>query len=276
MRPSSKQITEFQQTVWDYFRTHERAMPWRENPSPYYVLVSELMLQQTQVSRVIPKFHEFTLLFPTITELSQASLSEVLKAWNGLGYNRRAKFLWQAAQMIETDFGGVIPAAYQDLVKLPGIGPNTAGAMMVYAHNQPVIFVETNIRTVYFHHFFMDQEVVSDQELRDVVELTLDHEHPRQWFWALMDYGSYLKQTAGARLNQSKHYKKQSPLAGSLREMRGIIIRALSSDSYTDEQLRDHVAADHRYDTALKALADEGMIENKNGHWSLTVGNDTR
>lgn len=276
MNLTDSQISTFQEIVWDYYRTHQRAMPWRENPSPYYVLVSELMLQQTQVSRVIPKFHEFTLRFPTVIELGRAPLSEVLKTWNGLGYNRRAKFLWQAAQMVETKYGGVIPDTFDSLVSLPGIGPNTAGAILAYAYDQPVTFIETNIRTVYFHHFFMDQEVVSDHELRDVVEATIDREYPREFYWALMDYGSYLKQTAGGRLNQSKHYKKQSPLAGSLREMRGMIIRALSHNAYSDEQLRDRVAADHRYDTALKALAEEGMIENKNGQWSLTAGDDAR
>lgn len=274
MNLTDSQITTFQQAVWDYFRAHERAMPWRENPSTYYVLVSELMLQQTQVPRVIPKFHEFMLRFPTIRELAEAPLADVLKAWNGLGYNRRAKFLWNAANMVVREFDGAIPDTYESLIKLPGVGPNTAGAILAYAFNFPAVFIETNIRTVYFHHFFMDQEVVSDHELRDVVEATMDREHPREWFWALMDYGSHLKQTAGARLDQSRHYKKQSPLAGSLREMRGAIIKALSNDTYGDEQLRDHVAADHRYDTALKALVDEGMIENKNGKWSLTAGND--
>lgn len=276
MNLTDSQITAFRETVWDYFRSHERAMPWRENPEPYYVLVSELMLQQTQVPRVIPKFHEFMLRFPTILELSQAPLSEVLKAWNGLGYNRRAKFLWQAAQMVESEFNGVIPDSCENLVKLPGIGPNTAGAILAYAYNQPVVFVETNIRTVYFHHFFMDQETVSDKELRDVVEATIDREHPRQWYWALMDYGSYLKQTAGGRLHQSKHYKKQSPLSGSLREMRGRILRALTDKTYTDVELRSKVVADNRYDTALQDLLHEGMIENQNGYWCLTGSTDIR
>lgn len=298
MNLTESQISVFQETVWDYFRSYERAMPWRENPSPYYVLVSELMLQQTQVPRVIPKFHEFMLRFPTIMELSRAPLGEVLKTWNGLGYNRRAKFLWNAARMVESKFDGKIPNTFNDLVTLPGVGPNTAGAILAYAYNQPVVFIETNIRTVYFHHFFMDQEIVSDKELRGVVHATLPairEEQPerrihsthgamrnpegvsyRQWYWALMDYGSHLKQTVGGRLSQSKHYKKQSPLAGSLREMRGMVIRALSGELYDDEQLRAHVAADHRYDVALKALADEGMIENKNGKWSLTAGDDTR
>ena len=276
MSIADSQMTAFQETVWDYFRSHERPMPWRENPSPYYVLVSELMLQQTQVPRVIPKFHEFMLRFPTILELGKAPLSEVLKTWNGLGYNRRAKFLWDAARMVEAQFDGKIPDTYEDLVTLPGVGPNTAGAILAYAYNQPTVFIETNIRTVYFHHFFMNQEAVSDQELRDVVQETLDREQPREWYWALMDYGSYLKQTAGGRLNQSKHYKKQPPLAGSLREMRGMIIRALSHNSISDEQLRSRTIADHRYDVALRALVDEGLIENKNGKWSLTAGDDTR
>jgi A/G-specific adenine glycosylase len=276
MNMNDPKIAAFREKVWDYFFGHELPMSWRENPEPYYVLVSELMLQQTQVPRVIPKFHEFTLRFPTILELGRAPLSEVLKTWNGLGYNRRAKFLWQAAQMVELEFGGVIPDSYENLVKLPGVGPNTAGAILAYAYNQPVVFVETNIRTVYFHHFFMDQETVSDKELRDVVQATLDHEHPREFYWGLMDYGSYLKQTVGARLHQSKHYKKQSPLAGSLREMRGRILRTLTARQYADMELRNAVNADERYDVALRDLANEGMIGNQNGKWCLTEGVDIR
>jgi A/G-specific adenine glycosylase len=150
----SVKTLEFQEMIWDKARQHYRKMPWRDNTDPYNVLVSELMLQQTQVDRVIPKFELFMLTFPSILSLSKASLADVLIAWNGLGYNRRAKYLHESAKKIVSDFEGKIPQSYEKLTSLPGVGPNTAGAILAYSYNQPVVFIETNIRTVYFHHFF--------------------------------------------------------------------------------------------------------------------------
>jgi A/G-specific adenine glycosylase len=251
-------------------------MPWRENPSGYYVLVSEMMLQQTQVPRVIPKFELFIQRFPDIQTLASASLADVLGQWNGLGYNRRAKFLHETAKIIAGKYHGQIPDTHDDLVSLPGIGPNTAGAILAYVYNRPVVFIETNIRTVFIHEFYQDQFDVSDGELRELAEQTLDQEYPRQWYWALMDYGTHLKQTLGGRLNQSKHYKKQSPLAGSVREMRGRIIKQLTHGPLSEKALRAAVFADERFTPALHALADEGMITTQNNNWCLTGGGDAR
>lgn len=263
-------ISDFRETVWRHYHHNKRAMPWRDDTQPYYVLVSELMLQQTQVDRVIPKFAAFIAAFPDVKSLANAELSEVLKLWNGLGYNRRAKFLWQAAQMIQQDFAGEVPQTSENLQKLPGVGPNTAGAVMVYAYNQPVVFIETNVRTVLFHHFFANSsEQVSDVELREVAAEVLDAEHPREWYWALMDYGTYLKKTVGGRLSQSKHYKKQPPLKGSLREMRGKILKVLSNGACTDAELKERVGADARYENALQALVREEMVQCRSGVISL-------
>lgn len=244
-------------------------MPWRSEPSPYHVLVSELMLQQTQVSRVIPKFEAFMARFPTLAVLSESSLADVLVLWSGLGYNRRAKYLWQAALEVTLRFDGKLPRSQKELQSLPGIGPNTAAAILNYAYEIPTAFVETNIRTVYFHHFFHDQTDISDRELLEVVARTIDGEHPREWFWALMDYGSHLKSTLGGRLDQSKHYTKQSPLAGSVREMRGRIIRALAAQELAEDALMRAVFADERYRTALNDLEREGMIEFSDNFWKL-------
>lgn len=249
-------------------------MPWRDDPTPYRVWVSELMLQQTQVSRVIPKFEEFMKQFPTIRQLGESSLADVLVVWSGLGYNRRAKFLWEAATEVSMKYDGELPREYKQLVSLPGIGPNTAGAILNYAYEVPTAFVETNIRTVYFHHFFAERTDITDRELLELVGRTMDREHPRQWFWALMDYGAYLKTTAGGRLDQSKHYKKQSPLAGSLREMRGRIIRELTRLPLETEALKESVAADERFVQALEDLEREGMIQRKGERWHLP-GNET-
>ncbi len=273
---TKKQIHDFREMVWDYYRSHGRDMPWREDPSPYKVLVSELMLQQTQVSRVIPKFNAFMYTCPTIADIASMSLGEVLELWSGLGYNRRAKFLHQASQKVLAEFNGKIPHDFDTLTKLPGIGKNTAGAIMVYAFNQPVVFIETNIRTVYFHHFYHDTyDLVSDKELEVLVEKTIDRENPREWYWALMDYGAHLKSTAGGQLSRSKHHVKQLPLKGSIREMRGRIIRILLAGELTRENLSERVEADDRFEPALQSLLSEGMLEENGQVIGLTGTSET-
>lgn len=264
MTPTAQQ---FQEIVWEHYRSHARMMPWRDDPSPYKVLVSELMLQQTQVPRVIVKFDEFMKRFPTVQSLAAAPLGDVLDAWSGLGYNRRAKFLHLAAQQITASS---FPNTLEGLVALPGVGLNTAAAIMNYAYNQPHPFVETNIRTVYFEHYFQHSDQVSDKEVLVVVEQTMDHEHPREWFWALMDYGTALKKQGKGRLDQSRHYKKQSPLVGSLREMRGRILVVLRSGKLSVDELKHRVDADERFQSAVEALHQEGLIEQDGSNWCLT------
>lgn len=261
---------EFQELLQERGAELYRPMPWREDTRPYYVLVSELMLQQTQVDRVIPKFLAFIERFPDVQTLARASLGDVLTLWSGLGYNRRAKFLHDAARKIVREFNGVFPVTKEALMSLPGVGPNTAGALLAYAYNQPVIFVETNVRTVYFHHFFEDGEKVSDRQVATVVEVTIDKEHPREFYWALMDYGTFLKKQGAGRIHQSKHYKKQSALKGSVREVRGQIIRALTRGNATEEELRKTVLADERFEPALTGLTKDGLVLRTNGQFHLT------
>lgn len=251
---------DFTELIWQQARTLYRDMPWRENTEPYFVLVSELMLQQTQVDRVITKFEQFMTLFPTIRDLADAPLSEVLIAWSGLGYNRRAKFLHTAAKKVISDFNGTIPDSYELLVTLPGVGPNTAGAILAYSFNQPVVFVETNVRTVYFHHYFEDRVLVTDAQLKELVTKTIDTEHPREWYWGIMDYGAQLKRQGVGRINKSSHYKKQEQLRGSLREVRGMILKELARRNFSDDELRAHVPPDERYAIALRALIDEKLV----------------
>lgn len=253
--------TDFQELIWQKGRELFREMPWRTSTDPYYILVSELMLQQTQVDRVIPKFEAFIEAFPTIQRLAEASLADVLRLWSGLGYNRRAKFLHAAAQKVVADYAGSVPETLKELVVLPGVGPNTAGAILAYSFNQPVSFIETNVRTVYFYHFFPDALAVSDKELRAVVEETVDHEHSREWHWALMDYGSWLKRQGMGANAKSAHYKKQAPLKGSLREMRGVLLKLLSVRSYQAAELEDLYGSDPRYSKAIQDLLTEGMVQ---------------
>lgn len=233
-----------------------RDMPWRQDTSFYTVLVSEIMLQQTQVERVIPKFQAFTAHFPDLESLAQASLHDVLQLWVGLGYNRRAKYLLLAAQQACRD----LPQTYETCLKLPGVGPNTAGAIMAYVYNQPVLFVETNIRTVYFYHWFTSKQQVSDEMIKQKLKQTIDQQNPRQFYWALMDYGGWLKKQGISNIQQSKHYSKQPPLHGSVRQVRGYIIARLTIEPANSESLRVQTSNDERFDLAIRGLMKDNLI----------------
>ena len=246
----------FQALIHQKGRELYRPMPWRDQPTLYYVLVSELMLQQTQVARVLTKFTEFTAEFPDIESLAVAELTEVLRAWQGLGYNRRARYLHQTARAIA---GGALVTTLHDLVKLPGIGINTAGAIMNYTYQVPTPFIETNIRTVYLNHFFADQTAVADRDILPIVKRTMDQANPRRWFWALMDYGSELKSQGKGKLSASRHYTKQSQFAGSLRQMRGEILRRyVGGQSLT--KITTELQDDERFIPALDSLRRDGLI----------------
>lgn len=264
----------FTRTVHEYYAQHgRRELPWRlpgtdGSFDPYAVLVSEIMLQQTQVSRVIPKFETFIRYFPMSAHMAQASLAEVLQLWSGLGYNRRAKFLWNAAQKIVQHYGGVVPSARDELQTLPGIGPNTAGAILAYAYNQPEVFVETNIRSVFIHHFFEGGDGVRDADIAELVRRTLPPGNAREWYWALMDYGTHLKQTHGNHARRSAGYSKQSAFAGSQRQIRGQVIRLLGNGPMLHEQLAAHIA-DARLQTVLAELSKEALIHKQNDRFFL-------
>lgn len=198
-------------------------MPWRKTRDPYKILVSEVMLQQTQVERVVPHYKKFLKEFPTARSLSRAPLARVLKAWSGLGYNRRAKYIHEAAKMLT----GGVTSGFENL---PGVGPYTAAAVRAFAYNEPVIMIETNIRTVLLHHLFPRSKNVPDSKLIPFVAVPKGVE-PRVWYAALMDYGSYLKSIQPNPSRRSKHHTRQSAFKGSDREIRGAILRAHLSDT---------------------------------------------
>ncbi len=253
-------VDDFRELIWQKGQELYRDMPWRRDTRPYYVLVSELMLQQTQVTRVIPKFEAFITVFPDEATLAQAGLADVLKLWQGLGYNRRAKYLHDAAKIITHEWNGDWQQMQSELQQLPGVGPNTAGAIAAYAFNQPSIFVETNIRTVYFLHYFSQEERVKDTQVREMLELTLDREHPREFYWALMDYGSWLKGQGVRNVRQSSHYSQQAPLEGSVRQVRGQIIARLAKAPISESQLSADLQADARFPLALQRLMRDGLV----------------
>ncbi|MAZ30413.1 endonuclease III [bacterium] len=270
-----KKDQQFITTVHNYYCEHGRhSLLWRRTNNPYRIVVSEIMLQQTQVDRVVPKYRAFLRQFPTAKKLATASLAEVIKVWQGLGYNRRAKLLQQCAQVITNEYGGRWPQTYIKLTSLPGIGPYTAGAVMAFAYNQAVPLIETNVRTVYLHHFFPNDTDVTDKYILTLVERHLPHVgDARVWYAALMDYGSYLKKTHGNPNSRAAGYVKQSTFKGSDREVRGAIVRTLTQTPQSRTQLRQ--ALKHldtvKIDAQLERLLAEAMIIKQGREYQLST-----
>ena len=220
-----------------------------------------MMLQQTQVSRVIPAFESWIGRFPTVQSVASATRADCLLQWAGLGYNRRAKYLHDSCSEIAATHNAIIPQELDQLVALPGIGKNTASAIMAYSYNEPVVFIETNIRTVFIHHFFSNvTAAVADAQLMPLIQQTVDAEHPREWYWALMDYGSHLKKTVGNVNRISSHYTKQSKFDGSSRQIRGMVIALLRKEPHTLQSLEKHIN-DTRLSAVLDALESEGLVK---------------
>jgi A/G-specific adenine glycosylase len=224
--PSAK-ILSFRKKVYSYFTLHGRDLPWRNNLTPYTTFVSEIMLQQTQVDRVAPFFISFVKELPGFRELARAPLHQVLRLWQGLGYNRRARNLKRAAEIIVADHNGMLPSSTVTLESLPGIGKATAASIAAFGFNLPAVFLETNIRTALIHGFFGDKTLVTDNELLPIAAAVLNKKNPAKWYSALMDYGAMLKKKHGNLSRRSEHYKKQSKFEGSRRQLRGKALKLL-------------------------------------------------
>jgi A/G-specific adenine glycosylase len=259
-KTTNQKIHNFQKFIWDFYSKNKRDLPWRRTKDPYKVLVSEVMLQQTQVSRGIVKYESFLKLFPTVQSLASTSTAAVLRAWQGLGYNRRALMLKKAAEIIVKDHQGKVPKNAEQLDALPGIGVNTAGSILAYAFNEPVVFIETNIRKIFLHHFFYNKENVSDAEILPYIEKSLDQKNPREWYWALMDYGVYLSKTVPNPNRKSKHYTRQSKFEGSLRQLRGKVIAYLLDHKSVSLSKLSKVVADNRLSEVLSQLSKEKFV----------------
>lgn len=232
--------------------------------------MSEIMLQQTQVDRVIPKYTSFIRKFGTVQALAGAPLGEVLQEWQGLGYNRRAKMLHETAKEVLGMHAGKIPRTYAELVALPGIGDYTAKAVRVFAWGEPEVLIETNVRSVFLHHFFQNKTDVPDKKLLPYIKMALDTKNPRGWYSALMDYGSYLKKTIPNPSRYSAHHTKQKPFKGSNREVRGAILRLVSQKPSNIKQLLTLSFEDERINLQLKALIKEGFIKSRGSRYQLS------
>ena len=269
---TAREVRKFRKAIYAYYSEHGRELPWRRTQEPYHILVSEVMLQQTQVERVLEKYPVFVRQFPNFRALADAPLRDVLAAWQGLGYNRRAASLKKIGEIVAKDHAGRLRADVDFLTGLPGIGYNTACAILAFAFNKPVVFVETNVRTVFTHFFFSDRDEVRDGEILPLVEQTLDCEHPHTWYSALMDYGTMLKKMHGSINAKSAHYQKQSPFKGSDRQIRGMVLKTIIAYSQmTDAQIVEQLQLPaERARKALDALRKEGFIREIEGQYTIS------
>lgn len=266
-----QRVKNFRKKIYAYYKKHGRKLPWRETKDPYHILVSEIMLQQTQVDRVIDKYNQFIATFPTVTKLAKASVAAVLMTWQGLGYNRRALMLHRCADIIVNEYKGIIPDSPILLEKLPGIGKATASSICAFAFSSPVIFIETNIRTVFIHEFLRNRSLISDTDLIPLVEQTLHKRNPHKWYSALMDYGAHLKKLHPNPNRKSIHHATQSKFEGSDRQLRGKILKhVLDQESLSFKKLQNNLSTDtERLKEILNDLISEGFIIYKERRYSI-------
>ncbi len=218
---------DFQQHVTAFYEAKGRHdMEWRHTTDPYKIVVSEVMLQQTQVPRVAVIYPKFIERFPDFAALAAAEQADLLAAWQGMGYNRRALNLQKLAGVIVNEYNGTVPQDPAVLATLPGIGPATSCSIAAFAFNRPVVFIETNIRRVFIHYFFDDDKIVDDSELLPLVAAMLP-ENSREWYWALMDLGTALKSSVKNPNQRSRHYTKQKTFEGSDRKIRGSVLKKM-------------------------------------------------
>lgn len=237
---------------------------------PYKIFISELMLQQTQVGRVLERYPLFLQQFPTVQALASARQSSVLRAWQGMGYNRRALFAHRAAREIVTKHGGLFPQSTDTLEMLPGIGRYTARAIFVFSWDRAEVMIETNIRKVFLHFFFPHRSRVDDRDVRAVIERTLPKREWRHWYWALMDYGALALQDVKNPNTRSRHYARQSRFEGSGRQVRGSIIRLLAKGPASYKKIIATVPGrEGAIAPLLQQLAAEGFLKKQGGGYRL-------
>ena len=264
---TSYSIRKFRTIVNRFYRQNAReTLPWRNTEDPYHILVSEIMLQQTQIERVLKKYPLFITKYPDFKSLAGARLRTLYSVWQGMGYNRRALALKEIARtVVKPPYHGSLPKDRDELMKLPSVGQSTAGAVAAFAFHKPVVFIETNIRRVFIHFFFRGHEKVTDNEIIPLIERTLDRKDPRNWYYALMDYGSALRKLNENPNLKSTQYKRQSPFAGSNRQMRGKILRLISEQqNIPEKELAGQLNASHdKVGEIINQLCKEGFIKKK-------------
>lgn len=277
---SDADLGAFRARVWERGRALYRDLPWRDTRDPYAVLLSEVMLQQTQVARVRGRWEQWLDVFPTPAALAASPLPPVLELWQGMGYNRRALNLKRCAEELVGRFGGEVPRGHDELVSLPGVGPATAAGVRVFAFSEPDLYLETNVRAVFLHELFEGQDDVSDARIRPLVAASCPRDASvREWYYALLDYGACLKRTFPNPSRRSKQHVRQSRFEGSHRQKRAYLLRRVLEEPATTEELaadlndaegkagRPELGADE-VTAILAELEAEGFVVARDGRWA--------
>lgn len=267
-----------------------RDLPWRRTQDPYEIWISEVMLQQTQVSRVDGRWQAWLERFPNLFALAEASSADVLEEWMGMGYNRRALALLKCAQTLVNERDGIWPHEVKDLIALPGIGPSTAAGIKAFAFCEPANYLETNVRAVLLHELYPGVVDVPEKELKLMCEKVSPLEdagldNPRNWYYFLLDYGAYLKKVVPNPSRRARAYQKQSKFEGSKRQKRAEILRILLANRNESEEgmnfdaiyealldfekKRSRTIGEAEVANLLAELCQEGSIKQAEGAWMI-------
>jgi A/G-specific adenine glycosylase len=266
MEISNETIMKFQRKVFTFYQKQKRKLPWRTTHDPYKILVSEMMLQQTQVSRVITYYTSWVQQWPTVQRLANASRHEVLQCWMGLGYNTRAIRLRKAAHIIAKDFQGDVLQAMKHHEQIPGVGRYTSQAVLIFATNADLVTVDTNIRRIFIHEFGLP-ETVSEKTVWELAQRCLPKGRSRDWHNALMDYGA-LHLTA--QKTGVKPKTRQSRFEGSDRQIRAKILRRLLKDTVTFSELLTFLDIEQpRLERILQKMENERLVVNTGRRYKL-------
>jgi len=259
---NKEDIAAFRRAVLELYEREGRDFAWRRTTDPWAILVSEVMLQQTQTARVALKYDAWMTRFPNAASLAAASTADVYDAWRGLGYNSRGLRLRACAALCVEKYSGVPPVDERLLLELPGVGRYTARAVLAFAYGISSAFLETNIRAALIFHFFPKQERVSDRALEAIAASLLSGNDPRTWYYALMDYGAWLKKREPNPARKAAAYARQSRFEGSVRQARGAILRIIAAGGQASlEQVAAEAGIDYgRATKAAAGLLRDGLI----------------
>jgi len=265
-------LLSFRDLVWREGMEQYRDLPWRRTRDPYAIWVSEVMLQQTQVSRVDGRWQRWLGRFGTVEDLAHANTADVLEEWQGMGYNRRALALQRSAQTI-VELPDGFPVDEKELQALPGIGPATAAGIRAFAFGLPSTYLETNVRTVFLHHLYPQEDGVPDKRLIPLVRAACPTDDPRGWYYALLDYGAWLKRTVPNPSRRSRGHVRQSGFEGSHRQKRAQVVRLLLGarpGGVTPRQVALGIGTDEQSALGLlDELASEGFCTRNGNVWQV-------
>jgi len=276
MTVSKKNRILFQKKIFHWWKTHKRDLPWRHTYDPYNIMISEIMLQQTQVQRVLQKYIEFIQKYPTLQTLVEAKNADILQLWKGMGYNRRSLYLKKAAEVILLAHKGVFPDSEEALLKLPGIGTYTARAILVFSFKKDIAMVDTNIRKIMVHFFFHD-EIHPDKDIQKVADQLVPKGKSWEWHQALMDYGAI---ELSRELKVLKVYKvhktvTSKPFKESNRFFRGRMMDLVREKKWKQHLLLQEMVVSYKkdvqfYEKILEKLLQEGLLA-RSGHAIISL-----